>query len=165
MPVARIFSKIVLYWGIWMATISPALPADTTLKEVSDFQALGEAMQAKKLPLLLAFRADYCGFCKRLETEYLEPMAKSGDYDSRILIRTFNMGDNRTVTDFNGAKIDAEKMTHRYKVSLTPTLIFLNADGKEIAEPLLGYNSPDFYGAYLENAIDTAHKAINEKGR
>jgi thioredoxin-related protein len=130
------------------------------IAETYDFRALGEEMRTQKLPLLLAFRADYCKYCRQLEDEYLKPMQQSGKYAERILIHRFTLDYSGDITDFNGKKLDANEFSARYKASITPTLVFVDADGKEIAEALVGYNSPDFYGAYLENAIDTAYKAM-----
>lgn len=144
---------------ILMALAQPA-QADGNIVEAHDFHALQQEMQAKGLPLLLAFRADYCGFCKQLEAEYLQPMLTSGKYDTRILIRRFTLDNEESIVDFNGNKIDAEAFAARHDAALTPTVVFLNAEGKEVAERLLGYNSPDFYGAYLEEAIATAQKAV-----
>lgn len=106
--------------------------ATDAIQDAHDFHALQQEMQRKKLPLLLAFRADYCGFCRRLEAEYLTPMVNSGKYDSRILIRGFDMAGEESIIDFNGDKIDVDEFAARHKVSLTPTLIFLNAQGKKL---------------------------------
>jgi thioredoxin-related protein len=140
--------------------LEQAVHADGNVAEAHDFHALQQEMQAKGLPLLLAFRADYCGFCKRLETEYLQPMVASGQYDARILIRRFTLDTEESVIDFNGDKMDTAAFVARHDASLTPTVVFLDAEGKEVAERLLGYNNPDFYGAYLEDAIATAQKAV-----
>ncbi|MBU0654865.1 MAG: thioredoxin fold domain-containing protein [Gammaproteobacteria bacterium] len=162
-PQPRTLTATLLLWLLMLTTQFPALAEEQIIEEASDFQSLQQEMLDEKLPLLLAFRADYCDYCAQLEREYLEPMIKSGDYAKRILIRRFSMGKSETVTDFNGDRIDADEFSHRHKASLTPTLVFLNAQGEEVAERLLGYNSPDFYGAYLENAIDAAYKAVNNE--
>lgn len=133
---------------------------NTSLKEVDDFKSLREQMQTQTLPLLLVFRADYCGYCRQLEQEHLIPMEKSGEYATRILIRRFSVDKAETVTDFQGQTLSAEAFTARYQASLTPTVVFLNAEGQQVAEPLLGYNSPDYYGAYLEKAITQAQQAV-----
>lgn len=154
-PTHTVFTTILLL----MALAQPA-QADENIAEAHDFHALQQEMQAKGLPLLLAFRADYCGFCKQLEAEYLQPMLTSGKYDTRILIRRFTLDNEESIVDFNGDKIDAEAFVARHDATLTPTVVFLDAEGKEVAERLLGYNSPDFYRAYLEEAIATAQKAV-----
>jgi thioredoxin-related protein len=152
---------LLLSLAVGWVSLTPTAWAENIIPQASDFRALQQEMRRKGLPLLLAFRADYCGFCRQLETEHLEPMLRSGQYDSRILIRRFDMGSDQTVIDFNGDKINADEFAERHQASLTPTLLFLDAEGKEVAERLLGYNSPDFYGAYLEQAISTAQQAVN----
>jgi hypothetical protein len=48
----------------------------------------------------------------------------------------------------------------RYGVSLTPTLLFLNADGIELSERLIGIWSEDFYGGFIDSRIDTARDSL-----
>jgi len=109
---------------------------------------------------MLAFRSDGCTYCRHFEEEYLKPMRQSGDYDKRIIIRQFTLETEDDIYDFQGKKVSADTFATRYKVSITPTVVFLDANGGEVAEPLVGYSNPDFYGAYLESAIDTAQKAV-----
>lgn len=153
----------VLLASTLLLTIPSTSSSETAIiQETHDFQTLGQEMRDRKLPLLLAFRADYCGYCRQLETTYLEPMAQDDKYDKRIMIRRFSLGKSETITDFNGNKLDTDAFAQKYEASLTPTLVFLNAEGEKVAEPLLGYNSPDFYGAYLEQAIETAQTAVQK---
>lgn len=151
-----ILSTILLVLLLPMAACGNA----STIQEIDNFKEISIEMQNSKRPLLLAFRADYCTYCRQLENEYLIPMDKSSDYHQRVIIRAFNLGKTETVTDFSGEKISADDFLAKHGISITPTLVFLNATGTHVAEPLLGFNSPDFYGAYLENAIDTAHRAV-----
>jgi hypothetical protein len=44
-------------------------------------------------------------------------------------------------------------------VRVAPTVSFLSARG-EVAPPLVGYSSPDFYGAYLDDRIEQARAAL-----
>jgi thioredoxin-related protein len=162
------FSNLLQLLALSAITISLTIPLivfgeTRTVQEAHDFQALGQEMRARNLPLLLAFRADYCDYCRQLEKTYLEPMAQDSKYDNRIMIRRFSLGKSETITDFNGAKLDADAFAQKYEATLTPTLVFLNTNGEQVAERLLGYNSPDFYGAYLENAIEAAQKAVQTR--
>jgi len=45
-------------------------------------------------------------------------------------------------------------------VSLTPTLLFLNADGEEMSEKLVGIWSEDYYGGFIDNRIDEARNKL-----
>src|SRR5690606_36502291 len=44
------------------------------------------------------------------------------------------------------------------KSRVAPAVVFIGRDGSEVAERLVGYGSPDFYGAYLERRIGQAHE-------
>ena len=52
------------------------------------------------------------------------------------------------------------EFAERYDVSLTPTLLFLNADGIEMSEKLVGIWSEDFYGGFIDNRIDEAREKL-----
>ncbi|MGB1011179.1 MAG: thioredoxin family protein [Thiolinea sp.] len=133
-----------------------------TLEETNDFSQLATTMQANGKPLVLALEADYCTYCARLKAEHLQPMVNSEDYSKRVVIRTLEFDGDHEVKDFDGQTISASAFSSRYKVRITPTLLFLNAKGEEIAERMLGYNTPELYGAYLDRAIDTAVEEMAE---
>jgi hypothetical protein len=44
---------------------------------------------------------------------------------------------------------------------VAPTVLFLDRNGRNLASPLRGLQ-PDFYGAYLEQAVDTARAKLAE---
>ncbi len=146
----------------YLNTASLAAETAPLLQEVVDFQALRALMQEKKLPLLLAIKAEHCNYCQRLEAEQLEPMERNAGYRAQILIRTFELGGTREITGFDGDKLTAAAFSQAYKAKLTPTILFLDANGKEIAQRMTGYNSP-YYGAYLDDAITTAFQAVQSK--
>jgi thioredoxin-related protein len=145
---------------VFLLVLTTSCSKAETVTEIHDFQPLRTEIQEKGTPLLLVFRADGCTYCRHLEEEYLKPMQQSGDYDTRIIIRQLTLGAEDYIYDFQGKKVSADTFATRYKASITPTVVFLDANGGEVAESLVGYSSPDFYGAYLENAINTAQKAV-----
>nr|CAA6804587.1 MAG: Thioredoxin-related protein [uncultured Thiotrichaceae bacterium] len=132
------------------------------LQEADNFEELGQIMREKNIPLLLAFEAEHCNFCTRLKAEHLQPMNNNAGYTKRILIRTIQMDGGEEITGFNGEKTSPAKLSNKYKTFLTPTMLFLNDKGEEVTERMLGYNSPDYFGLYLDQAIDAAEKTINE---
>jgi len=48
----------------------------------------------------------------------------------------------------------------RYGVFVTPTLLFLDADGLEVSKRIVGINSVDFFGAYVDEALAEGRKRI-----
>ena len=48
----------------------------------------------------------------------------------------------------------------RYKITLTPTIWFVDQDGKALVQPIVGLPTLDFYQAYLDRAIDDAQAKL-----
>ena len=140
--------------------ISPIPLKERVLIEAHDLQALGKTMRSEKLGLVIMFHAEYCEYCKRLEADLLQPMLRSGDYDDKVLIRKIQIDGAYDMVNFNGQQIAASQLATLYDASMTPTLVFVDANGTEQAKKLLGYTSPDFFGAYLDRAIGQLHAAV-----
>jgi len=128
--------------------------------EVSNLQQLARQMEKDSLGLVLMFHAEYCEYCERLEEDLLQPMVRSGDYDQKVLIRKIQVDGSYDLIHFDGSRISSEKLSSHYDASLTPTLVFLDAKGVERSEKILGYNTPELFGAYVDRAIEQLHKAV-----
>lgn len=135
---------------------------DVHVQDISDFQAMSEQMKKTQVPLLLAFTAEYCHYCRQLENEFLQPMLKSGHYDNRTVIRRLETDSYGSVVDFDGKKIEIDDFANRYRIAVTPTVIFLDHNGREIAERLVGINTPEMYGGYLDISIDDAGEEVKK---
>ena len=109
-----------------------------------------------RVPVLLFFDRWDCPYCERLLREYLVPMTRGDESKDRVLYRQIEVDANDAVIDFAGTSTTHRDLAQRYKVRFTPTILLVDADGRPLAEPLIGFTSPDFYGAYLEDAIKAA---------
>lgn len=108
----------------------------------------------RKLPILLFFSQAGCGFCERARREYLRPLALSGAWATRALMREVPI--EATLTGFDGKRISGRDLARVYGIRVFPTVVFVDASGNLIAEPLAGFTVPDFYGAYLEQRLEAA---------
>jgi thioredoxin-related protein len=127
------------------------------LRDVTDLRA--EAAHGK--PILVEFALTGCPYCRVAEEEFLEPMIRSGAYEDKVLIRRLRMDRGNTVLDFDGREIAAAELARRYGASLAPTVVVLDpADGELLAEPVVGLKTVDFYGGYLDRAIEQAVDAM-----
>ncbi len=131
-----------------------------SMQQVADLRVEAEIARANKLVLMLEFSRDDCPYCRKLEALFLLPMQRNTDYDDKILIRMISLDDYETVIDFEGQTLTTNEFAARYGVSLTPTLLFLNADGVEISERLVGIWSEDFYGVIIDDRIDAARGVL-----
>ena len=65
---------------------------------------------------------------------------------------------------FDGKSTTAALQTTAWKARFTPTVLFLGAQGQEMAERLVGIAVPDFYGAYLEDRLVASRKLLAGAG-
>jgi hypothetical protein len=108
-----------------------------------------------KQPLIVMVSLDGCVFCRQARQSHLSPMARSG-----TTIVQVDMRNHQPVLDFAGKLTTHDELTRRWKVSITPTLLFFGPGGKEVAERMEGAYLPDFYGPYLEERIAQGRKAL-----
>lgn len=102
------------------------------------------------------YSSDSCPWCVALKNEQLSPRIKSKQAPN-LLIVEFN-ADSRVTFNFpaQGRKT-AKQWAQSQGYRLMPTLVMLNERALPLGDPLVGYSSPDFYAAYLEERIKAAH--------
>ncbi|MDD3519296.1 MAG: thioredoxin family protein [Chromatiales bacterium] len=127
---------------------------------IQDLRAEAVAAREQKLPILIEFALDHCPYCHHVEDVYLRPMIASGDYAGRVLIRKLHMDARSRVIDFDGRQISGNELAARYRVRVAPTVVLVDAQGEVLAKPLVGVSIPDYYGGYLEDAIDSAFERL-----
>ena len=138
-----------------VADISPA----------ANLVADAQTAASKGIPILLVVSRDDCGFCRQLKREILIPMRRSGDYEEKLIMRELNVDWQAGVTDFEGVRRSALSLAELFDATLTPTVLLLGPGGREMAERLIGINTVEMYGYYLDQAIDTAIVRIRGESR
>jgi thioredoxin-related protein len=145
---------LALAASLWLSTApthsAVPVPVATNLQEE------GRLALSQQLPILLTFTSLVCSYCEQLEQDFLQPMLLGGDYVAKVIIRKLVLYPGATVIDFNGRSIAASELADRYRVFVTPTLLFVDGNGNELAERMVGINTPELYGGYLDNCIETA---------
>lgn len=125
---------------------------------LADVQADLAAMQKHHIPMLLFFHASYCGYCRLVDEEFIEPMRHDPKYQGRLLIRFAQIDDEGTVIDRDGKKEGYMALANRMGIHLVPEVLFFGPDGKQVGEPLKGVTVPDFYPFYLSQGIEQAEE-------
>ncbi len=161
----HVFTFLTLGLSLYLIPAAPGMTEDMRhiIIEVHDLQALAEQAHDRKLPILLMLSQDDCPYCSIMEENYLRPLLRSGQYQDKVIIRKIEIDNDRILTDFDGKQLKARELQSRYHSSVTPTLIFLNSDGKEIAAKLVGIGTEGFFAGDIDNAIDVARMYLQSK--
>lgn len=130
------------------------------IQSLTDFASTKEeALDSNKI-IMLEMSASYCGYCETLEEEIIKPMLRSGDYTDNVLIRRLKIDDTALLNDTSGKQLSPAELAKKFNVKVTPTLLFLDAKGNEVSKKIPGVYSLDFYGSYVDQAIDQGLKII-----
>jgi len=133
------------------------------IQYATDFSALAQAAGKKKKVIMLEISASYCGYCELLEEEFIKPMLRNNDYARIVLIRKLDLDSYQSITDFSGNKTTPDVFARQHKVVMTPTILFFDGNGNEVSQRILGINSLDLYGGYIEDGLNNALKEIKSK--
>jgi len=111
-------------------------------------------------PLLLFFSLAGCAYCEALRHDQLRHVYARRERLGLRLVE-LPMDDARPIPGLEPAR-SPRQVASDLRVRIAPTLLFLDGE-REIAERLVGYPSPDFYGAYLDARIEQA-RAVTGAG-
>lgn len=107
-------------------------------------------------PLVVMVSLPGCPFCKVARESYLAPMWR----EQNLLIVQVDMQSTLALRDFKGLSTTHEQQIRQWAIRVAPTVLFFGREGAEVAKRLVGGYLPDFYGAYLEQRLETARKAL-----
>ena len=138
----------------------PVSGDNAAMIQISDLRDEARVARTNNLILVLEFSSDDCPYCRKLEALFLLPMQRNAEYDDKILVRSVSLDNYETLVDLQGRNLLTTEFASRYDVSLTPTLVFLNADGTELSEKLVGIWSEDFFGGFIDSRIDEARNNL-----
>lgn len=141
--------------GLFLPTLAQA--KDTALPVPVSLPGAAQTAAAKKEPMVLLVSLPGCPYCEVVRRNYLLPARR----DDGIHAWQLNITDRTTpLVGFDGKATTAAEQIALWKAGFTPTVLFLGAAGQELAERLVGLGSTDFYGAYLDDRLATARKAL-----
>lgn len=158
---AKLIMKfLVTCWVIFFSLNCTASETSLVIEE-NDFQQLSSEMKEKSLGVVLMFHAEHCPYCALMENDILSPMVKSGEYEDKVLIRKLQFDEARDIKDFMGKVVEPSDLGAKYNITVTPTLVFLDSEGNEKAKKMIGINTVEYFGAYLDSEIEKLQRNIS----
>ena len=137
----------------------PALRRRAELPRAHDLAADAAASRRERLPILLFFDRDECPYCEQALREYLVPLSRD-EWQGRALFRQVGIDRRDAVVDFDGTRTTHQALAVRYAALLSPTVLVVDANGLPLGEPIVGLLTVDFYGAYIDNALQAARARL-----
>jgi hypothetical protein len=117
-------------------------------------QDIAAAVQ-KNQALVVMVSLDGCGFCRIARQTQLLPRMREG-----MSVVQVDMRSPTLLKDPVGVELTHDALTRRWGIRIAPTLLFLGPKGVELAQRMEGAYQPDFYGAYLDERLQTAGEAL-----
>jgi thioredoxin-related protein len=127
-----------------------------TIPTARSLQAEISVALQTSLPLLVFVSLDNCPFCKIARENYLLPLMN----EQSIPVVQVNFRHHTSVVDARGNVLTQDQLIRSWGVKVAPTVLFLGKEGREIAPRLSGGSTSDFYGAYLQERLEAAKKAL-----
>jgi len=106
-------------------------PANEVLTWMTDFEQAKSMAKEHKVPILIDFTgSDWCIWCKRLSNEVFEQKAFT-DYAKKNLV-LLKIDFPRALPQSDALKKQNRTMAQQYNIEGYPTIILVDANGKEI---------------------------------
>lgn len=154
-PMARWLAAILACVALPLAA-APGLPTARDL--AADAGRLG---RDGRVLVVLYSQAD-CTWCDAAR-RYLVPMANDDHWRRRAGFRQVDLDADTALADFAGRPGTHREFARRQGIRLAPTVAIYDARGVQRGDRIVGMRTPDFYGQYLEQAIESAHETAQLK--
>lgn len=129
-----------------------ALPLSNALRS-----SARQAVQ-QNMPLVVMFTLHGCTWCDFVRNSHLLPLIRErGIHVVEVDISNSSL----LMQDFDEVTVTHKTFAQKLGVKRTPTLLFFDAKGTEVAPRLVGVSSQEYYGAYLEQRIEIARQQIH----
>jgi len=116
-----------------------------------------EEAAAEGKRLLLYFHQDGCPYCAKLLQDNFADRKISDTTQNHFDVIAINIWGDKSVTNLDGREITEKQFASELRVQFTPSLLFLDEQGK-VALRINGYFPPHKFKAALKYVADRHHK-------
>lgn len=126
-----------------------------------------DAVQAQRegKPIVLFFTLPDCQYCHVVRQHYLLPLLREPRAAARPIIREVDIASELAVTGWDGRATSQRGVAKDFRVRFAPTVMFLDANGRPLTEPVVGGDTAGLYGGYLDNAFAESAQKISAARR
>lgn len=128
---------------------------------IDNWKAVAESARRGRMPVVILIDQADCPYCRVVEGEFFSAILAGGEFDNKAVFGKISLDPGEYITLSDGDRVPTRDFLQPFTTGLTPTVIFIDADGNELVERMIGLTTPDFYGVYLERSIRKARAVLN----
>lgn len=139
---------------------SPVIAEPTDLPEITDFRIEAAESAAKKIPILVLFKSDYCPYCAEALHNFLMPMQRDPAMQGKVIMREVVVDSKTRIIDIKGHTTSTLDFASKAQIWGVPHVMLFDQYGNKLNE-IKGLVIADFYYSYLIDAITDATAKIS----
>jgi thioredoxin-related protein len=130
---------------------------NTRLVQPTSLKAAAQAAVRQGHPLVVMTSLKGCPYCDLVRDRFLQPALAAG----RLFAVQVDIRDRQTpLQDFQGSSRTGADLARAWKARFAPTVLFFDAQGRELTERLVGVAVADFYEDYLWQHVARAQREL-----
>ena len=160
----RYSRHFVLGCFLWIDS-SLAIAASAELPRAENLQTDAQQAVNDKKPIVLFFTLPNCSYCRIVRYDYFLPMLKQRAVIDQPIIREISVTGQNRVTLFDGQRVSEAELAERYKVQMTPTVLFVNHEGDVVGNSILGGDHSNYIALFDKSLAEASTKMAGKRVR
>ena len=156
-----IFFRIAMAMLLPLIAQQSLLASEAELKRAGNLAEVARSSRQQGIPVIVFVSRDACPYCRTLRKTILDPMLAADKFENRAILVEVSLDRVEPLTGFANKDVTAKVFAERYRAEITPTLLFLDFEGREIGKRIVGISNLELYGYYLQKSIDQALLVIH----
>jgi len=132
----------------------------TALPAADNLASDGRDAARRRVPLVILFSLPDCSYCETVRRNYLLPLSREGEPGRRPIVREAGLASTDPLRGFAGQASSGKALAARYRIRVAPSVAIVDGHGKLLAPVLEGGDVAGMYGAYLDEALSVARRAL-----
>jgi thioredoxin-related protein len=156
--------RFLLGCFLWIVS-ALAIAASAELPRAENLQTDAQQAVADKKPIVLFFTLPNCSYCRIVRYDYFLPLLKQRTGNDQPIIREISVIGQNRVTLFDGQRLTETELAERYKVQMTPTVLFVNHEGDVVGNSILGGDHPNYITLFDKSLAEASTKMAGKRVR
>ena len=156
--------RFLLSCFLWVIS-SLAIAASAELPRAENLQTDAQQAVADKKPIVLFFTLPNCSYCRIVRYDYFLPLLKQRTGNDQPIIREISVTGQNRVTLFDGQRPTETELAERYKVQMTPTVLFVNHEGNVVGNSIIGGDHPNYITLFDKSLAEASTKMAGKRVR